>query len=373
MAHRLVVVGSGIVGLAHAKIAYERGWAVTVIERDPEPRGASVRNFGTLWPIGQPHGPRRERALRSMQHWHAASDAAGFWMAPSGSLHLAYLEEGWRVLQEYAAAAPDEDDITLLTARQATERFPAVEPSGLKGALFSASEATVQPPEAINQLVRWLGAEGVAFRFGRPVVGVDDHTAVLSDGTAVPFDRLVVCCGTVGNLLYVDALEAAGGRPCQIQMMCAVPERDGVDIGPILAADLTLRHYACFQDCPSRGALAERIETEMPFHEDWGIHVLVAQHADGSIALGDSHEYGPAPTIGSRMPVDKAVLDYLDGMTALGPLAIERHWTGSYLKAPDGQSYIHLQPEPDVDVVTGLGGAGMTLSFGLAEDVIAQW
>ncbi len=373
MADRLVVVGSGIVGLAHAKIAHERGWAVTVLERNPQPRGASVRNFGTLWPIGQSRGPRRERALRSMRHWCAVSDAAGFWLAPSGSLHLAYLEEGWRVLQEYAAEAEPDEEVSLLPAYRATERFSSIEPSGLKGALYSASEATVQPPEAILRLITWLEAEGVTFQFGHPVVEVEAHRARLSGGTTVPFDRLVVCCGTVVNLLYVDALEAAGGRPCQIQMMRVVPEREGVNIDPILAADLTLRHYACFQDCPSIGALRRRIEAEMPFHEDWGIHVLVAQHADGTIALGDSHEYGETPTIGSRVDIDQAVLQYLDTMTALGPLTIQKYWTGSYLKAPEGEAFIHLQPEPNVDVVTGLGGAGMTLSFGLAEEIISAW
>jgi glycine/D-amino acid oxidase-like deaminating enzyme len=45
---RLVIIGGGILGTAHAMAAVRRGHEVAHLERELEPRGATVRDFGLV-------------------------------------------------------------------------------------------------------------------------------------------------------------------------------------------------------------------------------------------------------------------------------------------------------------------------------------
>src|SRR5436190_17196644 len=94
----IAVVGGGIVGLAFAYAYGRRGRKVVLFERTDFAVGASVRNFGLLWPVGQPFGNAHDRAMRSGEIWLEVIEKADLWHAPSGSLHLAYAADEFAVL-----------------------------------------------------------------------------------------------------------------------------------------------------------------------------------------------------------------------------------------------------------------------------------
>jgi FAD dependent oxidoreductase TIGR03364/phosphonatase-like hydrolase len=314
---------------------------------------------------------------------------AGLWHDRSGSLHLAYREDEAQVLREFARGEGEvegkggEDEsrpspfplsispCKLLTPEGVLACSPAVRPEGLLAGLWSPTETCVDPREVIARLPDWLRERySVEFVFGTAVTGYDG-SRVLAGGQAWPAGRLFVCSGDDLQTLYPELLAGAGLVRCKLQMMRTRPYTDGWRIGPMLAAGLTLRHYASFQGCPTLPELKRRVAAEMPEYDRYGIHVLVSQNGRGEVILGDSHEYGDAIEPFDKAEIDDLVLRYLDTFFRGPEMTIAARWHGTYGKHPT-EPYFVAHPAPNVTVVTGVGGAGMTLSFGLAEEVVLQ-
>jgi FAD dependent oxidoreductase TIGR03364 len=322
--------------------------------------------------VGQPAGPLYRLARRSLEIWTGVLRAAGLWHERTGSLHLAYHADEAAVLREFLAfGRTEEPRYELLTAAAVLKRCPAVQPRGLLAGLWSPVETCVDPREVIAGLPGWLQRTyGVRFAFGTPVVGYD-RPLVRTPRGDWRAGELVVCTGDDFEGLFPAAFAGSGLVRCKLQMLRTPPYASGWRLGPMLAAGLTLRHYGAFADCPSLPALKRRLDAELPAYGQYGIHVLAAQNGRRELVLGDSHEYGDAIEPFDKPEIDDLVLAYLWTFLAVPELRVAGRWHGTYARHP-AEAYYVARPAAGVTVVTGVGGAGMTLAFGLAEQVLGQ-
>ncbi len=369
----VAIVGGGILGLAHAWSAARRGLSVALFERDRQASGASVRNFGMIWPIGQPAGERLHLALTSRSIWRELSREAGFWLDPCGSLHLAYHDDEWHVLHEFADRASDRGySCEMLSSEQTLRRFPAVVADGLRGSLYSHTECCVDPRQAIALLPQYLSQKfGVACFFGQTVVSIESPRLRTASGKVFEAERILICSGNDFDTLFPEELARAALRRCKLQMMRTVPQPKAWRLGPHVAGGLTLSHYTAFADCPTLVALRHRIETTMPEYVRYGIHVMASQNQLGEVILGDSHEYEEEIEPFDKPFIDELILDYLNKLIRLPVQTLQARWNGIYVKHAQRAIYSE-QLQPGVFLRVAPGGAGMTLSFGLAEKFFAD-
>lgn len=366
----VAVVGAGIVGLAVAYTAAKKGQKVIVFERNPRAAGASVRNFGLVWPVGQPAGPLLDRALRSREIWLEVAQAAGLWLKQNGSLQLAYHADELDVLYEFHRGAGAAGyQVKLLSPLEAANYSPAVKTEGLKGALYSATECTVTSRQAIPQIAAYLEQSlGVEFRFGTAITHVE--TNGLSDFYDFwRAERIFICSGAEFETLYPRVFRESGITKCKLQMLRTAAQPAGWELGASLCAGLTLLHYASFAHLDSLAAVRDRYNAENPGFARWGVHVLVSQNRHGEVILGDSHEYGWDVSPFDSEAINRLILGYLDTFARFPEPAIAENWHGVYPKLPGRADFV-VEAEPGVWIVNGLSGAGMTMSFGLAEEVV---
>ncbi len=368
----VAIVGAGIVGLAHAYMALRRGLRVVIFERDQIAVGASVRNFGLIWPVGQEPGDGLRRALRSRGHWREVAAQAGIWCNQSGSLHLAYAQDEQDVLEEFVNLYRQADyECMLISPLSACKKSPAIKKEGLRSALWSETEMTVNPREAIRRIPFWLEEKyGLTLRFGQVVTEVNlPNIRTALESWSV--QRVVVCSGADFETLFPTDFAATNLRKCRLQMMKATT-KSRMELGPSLCGGLTLGHYAAFSKCSMLRKVLDRFNAENPLLSANGIHILVSQNNAGELIIGDSHHYVDTVEPFDSEAVNKLIIQYMEAFLPIKDYEITERWHGVYPKSSNSLNIV-IEPLPGVQIVNGLGGAGMTLSFGLAEEIVAQW
>ncbi|RXK59352.1 TIGR03364 family FAD-dependent oxidoreductase [Lacibacter luteus] len=373
MANRkAIVIGAGIVGLAITRALAKKEFSVKVFERSSFATGASVRNFGMVWPVGQPTGELYERALRSRSIWKEIADTGAFWSDAVGSLHVAHDQLEWNVLQELYEEFKTDRPVQLFSAAEVMQRSEAVVETNLFGGLYSADELIVDPREAIASLPGYLeSVYNVEFYWNKCVSYIADNTVYIGNEEDYEADIIFICSGADFETLYPEDFANYPITKCKLQMMRMQAQPGNWRIGPALCGGLSLIHYNSFKIAESLPLLKAKYSDEMEEYIDWGIHVMVSQNEAGELTIGDSHEYGATHDPFDKDYINQLIKNYLHKFATFKDYTVTQTWNGIYSKLTNGDTELLFSPEAGVYVLNGLGGAGMTLSFGLAEEVVA--
>jgi FAD dependent oxidoreductase TIGR03364 len=372
---RVVIVGGGVLGTMHAVMARRRGFSVTHLEREPEARGASVRNFGLIWVSGRRAGPELALALRARELWEEiAASAPGTGFRPAGSLTLATREAELRVLGE-AAELPDakQRDFELLDPDGVRAVNPALRGEFL-GGLYCRADAIVEPRVALPALRSMLASTALASTAltgpgyewlpGREAVEVAAHGVRDQRGRWYRGDLVVLCTGA--NFTGVAGPHLAGTahhlRRVRLQMMQTAPFPESLTTS--VADGDSLRYYPAY-DVPSLALLGP----QTPVAAASRAQLLLVQRADGGLTIGDTHSYDEP----FAFDVDEEPYDHLRARAEalLGrPLPrVLRRWAGVYSEVTGTSDLYHRSVvAPGVVLVTGPGGRGMTCSPAIAEE-----
>ncbi|WP_369199725.1 TIGR03364 family FAD-dependent oxidoreductase [Streptomyces sp. PU-14G] len=371
---RVIVVGAGVLGSLHAWQAVQRGHEVVHIEREEAARGASVRNFGLVWVGGRAEGPELEAALRARELWERIGQevpALGF--RACGSL-TAVTTEAELAVARAAAARPDaaRRGYTLLTPEEVRRLNPALRGSALLGGLWCERDAALEPrpaQRALQEALRERAGGRYTFLGGRevrdlpsgPTAAVRDDRGELHEGDAV-----VLCTGAWLGGLVRALLPEPPVRRVRLQMMQTEPLDEKLTTA-VADAD-SFRYYPAYGGA-ALDALAAA-QPQPPVAAEHRMQLLMVQRADGSLTIGDTHEYEtPFAFDVDEQPYRHltAVAERLLGR-ALPP--VRRRWAGVYAQCTEPGRVVLRQPVPERTsawLVTGPGGRGMTCSPAIAE------
>lgn len=362
----LAVVGAGIVGLAHAVDAVERGMRVAVVERDARAVGASIRNFGHLCVTPQA-GQVLDYALAAREKWLRLSEKAGFEIVRAGTLVVARSTAEMGVLEEFAATRGREQ-VVLLDRATVGKSFPAAHSgSEIIGGAHLPLDLRVDPRAAIPALANWLAAHGVEFAW-------HTHAGALSPGTVhtargdLAATAIVHAAGHDVDRLFPTLAEEYDVRRCTLHMLEVDPP-GGVRIDPAVLTGYSMLRYGGLAATSAAAEVRREITERAPETLDAVMNLMLTQRPDGAIVLGDTHHYSRTPLPFDEESVTDLVLREGARLFGVENLTVRRRWRGIYADSPE-TDFLVATPAPGIRAVSVTSGIGMTTALGLAPTVL---
>jgi D-hydroxyproline dehydrogenase subunit beta len=363
----LAIVGAGIVGLAHALAAARRGLRVVVLDREARAVGASIRNFGFITVTGQ--SPQTwARAARTREIWEEIAPLAGIPIVHRNECVIVHSSQALDVLREFVATEMGAECL-ILNADQLAQRVPMANVEGVTGALWSPHDLRIEPRTAIPALAAFLESGlGVTIRRGVHVRAVQTPEVITNHGT-VYADRVIVAPGPDLGTLYPEVHARMNARLCKLHMLRLAPQPSDWRLPAAIMSDFGLIRYRGFSAQPSAAALAALLEAAEPKVLAHGIHLIVVQSADGSLIVGDSHEYGAVHDPFFSSEIESLMLRLAHSVLHIPEGKVLERWIGIYPQSESCEWFVDA-PDPATRVVQVTTGNGMSTSFGLAEEVI---
>ena len=353
----LIVVGSGILGLATAFLAHEQGRSVRIIDSADRPVGSSIQNFGHACFTGQAD-VIQDTARHARAGWLRAAQAAGFWAAESGTHIPAMTDVELQVLREFAEHRGDE--VTLLTGSEVGAALGNPDLAAVGGAHLPL-DMRVNPREAAPSLAAWLDKEGVQFTWNTRVTAVGDGVVATTRGDFTAAE-VVVCPGFELMGLFPELAEAYDVRVCTLAMaLLERPSHIREDLAMLTGTSLA--RYDGFAAMPSTPALREELARREPALVDCVANLMATGIPEG-LLVGDSHAYSLSPEPFIDENVADLLIDRSTAVLGVKRPVVRQRWLGRYADSPNTNLVLE-RPDARTTVAVVTSGIGMTLSFGV--------
>lgn len=370
----LIVVGGGILGTFHAYHALKRNLKVALVEKNTQPQGATVRNFGQVVPSGMDL-KWQNFGRESLSIYNELQSQTDLTIRKNGSVYLASNEEELKLINElYDINRKNGYESVLLSKNDCMKKFDGLRSDYCKGGLFFPEELSIDSGEMIIKLHKLL-QEKLDLKIYNNTTVIETYednnqcVAQTSDGQQLQAAKIIICGGHEFKTLYPNVFNESDLVVTKLQMLQTKAQGIYSLQGNILTG-LSIRRYESFQECPSFQKI-KALEAPDSFEKRYGVHILFKQALDGSIILGDSHEYASAKDSDAlgydlNMEIDEFMISEAKKIIDLPTYEIQRRWFGIYSQCKTKDIFEH-NPSPNIHIITGIGGKGMTASGGFSK------
>ena len=332
---QVVVIGGGVVGASVLYHLTKAGWTdVMLLERRELTAGSTWHAAGGMHTLnGDPNVARLQQYTIQLYEEIQKTSGQDCSIHLPGGLMLADTEVRMDFLRMAVARGRYLGmELELISAREAQDLFPLLDPQYFVGALYDPVEGHVDPTGVTRAYVKSAQLLGAEVHQHTPVVGLEQRP---DDTWSIRIEN--------GDVIHAEHVVNAGGLWAR-----EVGRMVGLEL-PVLAMQ---HHYLLTVDMPEVAEHVARTGKEMPMALDFGGEIYIRQEGGGML-LG-TYEQDCRPWSPKQTPWDfgsELLKPDLDRITpelqvafrhypAMGTTGIRRVVNGPFTFSPDGNPLV---------------------------------